>query len=124
MEALRTCSKCGHNAYTSKQLEDFTSNKECLYGRTNECKKCRKKHRNKERWGEVQTYKCTAEEYNERMASSVCCQVCYKTEDLVYDHCHTTMKFRGVLCRSCNRHIGGLGDNLEGILRVVKYLAD
>ena len=67
-------------------------------------------------------YDCTPEQYAERMATSDCCEVCGTTEDLVYDHCHDSMDFRGVLCRQCNASIGGLGDTLEGLMRAVNYL--
>jgi len=54
--------------------------------------------------------------------SSACCEICSSTEELCYDHDHDTMEFRGVLCRGCNRSLGQLGDNLESINKVVKYL--
>lgn len=38
------------------------------------------------------------------------------------DHCHRTGKVRGVLCSSCNRAIGWLGDTAEGVRRAVVYL--
>ena len=39
----------------------------------------------------------------------------------VLDHDHETNLFRGWLCDDCNLGIGKLGDNLEGIMRAVKY---
>jgi hypothetical protein len=55
-----------------------------------------------------------------------CCGICQKpqAEDnkLVFDHCHTTERFRGYLCNSCNRSVGVLGDDVAGILRVLNYL--
>lgn len=39
------------------------------------------------------------------------------------DHCHETRKIRGLLCKACNLGIGLLGDNLEGVMRAVKYLS-
>ena len=60
--------------------------------------------------------------YNERMSAQTSCEICGKTEELCYDHCHKTMEFRGVLCRACNRSLGQLGDNLEGIKKVLDYL--
>lgn len=38
------------------------------------------------------------------------------------DHCHETGKWRGVLCDDCNKGIGFLGDNLEGIMQAAAYL--
>ena len=39
----------------------------------------------------------------------------------VIDHDHETDKFRGHVCKSCNNAIGLLGDNLKGVMNVVKY---
>lgn len=38
------------------------------------------------------------------------------------DHCHETGAPRGVLCHSCNTSLGRLGDNIEGIRKVLSYL--
>jgi hypothetical protein len=38
------------------------------------------------------------------------------------DHDHQTGEFRGFLCGRCNRGIGLLGDNIEGILAALAYL--
>jgi len=56
------------------------------------------------------------------MATSSECQICGSTDKLCYDHCHTTGKFRGVLCRSCNSAIGLLGDTKESLYKAYKYL--
>ena len=40
-----------------------------------------------------------------------------------FDHCHETNTFRGWLCKNCNTAIGALGDNLEGLMKAVKYLS-
>lgn len=55
------------------------------------------------------------------------CECCGKlpTETkpkLVIDHCHSTGKFRGWICDTCNRGIGMLGDNQEGVSRALHYL--
>lgn len=77
-------------------------------------------------------YGISMDEYEVCMATSDCCEVCGFTEDstgdqdskrrLVYDHCHDSMDFRGVLCNSCNAAIGNLGDNIEGLKRALAYL--
>jgi hypothetical protein len=56
------------------------------------------------------------------MASSPGCEICGITTDLVYDHCHDTMEFRGVLCRKHNAAIGQLGDTAEGVQAALNYL--
>lgn len=38
------------------------------------------------------------------------------------DHCHTTNKVRGILCGNCNTALGKLGDDIESIQKVLKYL--
>ena len=41
---------------------------------------------------------------------------------LAVDHCHTTGKVRGLLCRKCNMAIGGLKDDLTIIQRAYDYI--
>lgn len=45
-----------------------------------------------------------------------------KTDRLNLDHCHETETYRGHLCSSCNRGIGLLGDDLEGVQQAINYL--
>ena len=52
------------------------------------------------------------------------CEMCGKKSrfNLLVDHCHETDKFRGYICKSCNNALGLLGDNLEGVMKAVRYL--
>jgi len=51
------------------------------------------------------------------------CGICKSIDKkLVFDHCHTTNKFRDYLCDPCNRSMGVLGDNVDGLLRALNYL--
>lgn len=54
------------------------------------------------------------------------CAVCNKPPSkgncLVFDHCHELNIFRGYCCNSCNRSMGILGDNVQGLLNAVNYL--
>lgn len=54
------------------------------------------------------------------------CAICSKPDpkfsNLAVDHCHSTGKIRGLLCRLCNTGIGALGDNVDGLLRALDYL--
>lgn len=128
---IRVCKQCGIECFTKELLPAwFVSNSQSKYGYRNLCISCavernnsnpkqkdwKTDHQTKKRYGvDVKTYK-------QRMESSVNCEICGSTEELCYDHDHDTMKFRGVLCRGCNRSLGQLGDNLEGIMKVVDYL--
>ena len=130
MTALRKCRKCGLEAHTEEGLESFTKRNNLPYGRATICKKCQQNQEysnpnvkeNKKRSSVKLLYGITIEEYNNRMASSDCCQHCGAKENLCYDHDHNTMEFRGVLCRKCNSALGKLGDTLESIEKMYKYL--
>lgn len=54
------------------------------------------------------------------------CDCCDKniftTKTIQLDHCHETGLFRGWLCKECNISMGNLGDNILGIMRVVRYM--
>ena len=53
------------------------------------------------------------------------CGICSKKpkEILCVDHCHSTGKIRGLLCRLCNSGIGALGDNEEVLRKALAYLS-
>jgi len=40
------------------------------------------------------------------------------------DHCHDTLKIRGILCPSCNTGLGLFRDNIEVLKSAVKYLEE
>ena len=50
------------------------------------------------------------------------CTICFKTSDLVIDHCHEKDTIRGLLCRQCNAALGLLQDNKELTKRAWRYL--
>lgn len=39
------------------------------------------------------------------------------------DHCHTTKRYRGLLCYNCNTGIGKLKENLMIIARAIEYIS-
>jgi Fe2+ or Zn2+ uptake regulation protein len=56
------------------------------------------------------------------MESVVECEICGATENLVYDHDHNTGHHRGVICTGCNKAIGLLGDDVDGVKAALDYL--
>lgn len=51
-----------------------------------------------------------------------CCGKAISGSSVRVDHCHATGYVRGLLCHECNTGIGLLGDNLDGLLKAVRYL--
>lgn len=74
-------------------------------------------------------YNITPEEYARLRAKQAdSCAICGRHESelrvsLNLDHCHSTGRFRGLLCGNCNRALGLFGDNPQLLQRAVKYLA-
>lgn len=51
------------------------------------------------------------------------CAICKKVMDIPHvDHCHTTGKIRGLLCKSCNTGIGMFQESLEILDSAKEYL--
>ena len=68
-------------------------------------------------------YGMTLEEYESRQA--IPCAICgMVTSNQVIDHNHNTGEVRGVLCASCNKGIGLLGDSIPTLKRAICYLQD
>ena len=53
------------------------------------------------------------------------CQICKKpfTKVPCLDHNHSTRKFRGIICTSCNKFLGHAFDNLNTLQRAINYLS-
>ena len=118
-----------------KQQSEYYKSKYNKSGFTGACKECTRKRvisynkdnheKHLERAFKHQTnkrYGITPEQYAEAMSTSSKCQICESEYDLCYDHDHITGKFRGVLCRACNRSIGQLGDTKERLKKAYEYL--
>lgn len=50
------------------------------------------------------------------------CEICGDHTKLFVDHNHTTQKYRGLLCRSCNLVLGHAKDNIKTLLAATIYL--
>jgi uncharacterized Zn ribbon protein len=50
------------------------------------------------------------------------CEICKKTDNIVFDHHHQKEVFRGWLCNGCNRSIGMLGEDIYKLVDCLNYL--
>ncbi len=94
-----------------------------------------RKNENSRRWREEnpgkeeesrlkKKYGITRDDFDKMVDAQVgLCAVCLrKPLRLHVDHCHETGRIRGLLCGSCNRAIGLLGDCPESLRRAIDYL--
>ena len=50
------------------------------------------------------------------------CMNCKRAVPLACDHDHQSGEYRGWLCKNCNTGLGLLGDNIQGLRRMLAYL--
>lgn len=50
------------------------------------------------------------------------CELCGSGGRIVFDHCHTSVKFRGWLCDNCNKALGLVRDDPDLLRRMATYL--
>lgn len=123
----RTCTTCGEfkpvNSYT------LSSDPRSLGGVSmrSKCKKC-DEFRKYKRFVQ-KTYNISYEDYLTLFESqSGCCAICKskvsnsRTTRLFVDHCHDTMKVRGLLCSACNHGLGLFKDSPSVLKRAIDYL--
>lgn len=77
----------------------------------------------------MKKYGITPEIYEqERIKQNYSCKLCgvhestEKHKRLHVDHCHTSGKYRGLLCGPCNRALGLLKDNTKTLKNAIQYL--
>ena len=106
-QVCKICSK-------EKDLSLFHKHSGNLTGIDRRCKTCFKKDGKlrkelREKYAHVKPDNCD------------CCGIPHR-KSLVVDHDHSTLKFRGWLCESCNLGIGLLGDDIESTEKALTYL--
>jgi hypothetical protein len=131
-KGLSYCPKCNE----TKDINEFFKDIHTAFGIAIYCKKCsseRKKLRYKRHKSEHQDYRLkkdfgiTLQEYNElfEKQGQRCC-ICGKENKsgkrFPVDHCHTTLKIRGILCDQCNNGLGLFYDNPTFLESAIKYL--
>ena len=68
-------------------------------------------------------FNLSEEQYTELMMAEVC-QVCGQDfgKKKCIDHCHSKEKIRGILCHKCNTALGLVGDNVQTLSKLIRYL--
>ena len=87
------------------------------------CKPCyrRQQYMNDRRGPRIELlYGITESEYDEAMSRG--CSACGSFKNLHADHDHDTGAFRGILCMNCNVALGLLGDDIERLRSLLKYM--
>jgi len=85
------------------------------------------KRRESQVWARLeQRYGITREEYEALLdkqggVCAICGNGCKTGQRLAVDHCHETGRVRGLLCKSCNLHIGIL-ERHEWVAKAQEYL--
>ena len=134
----RECRCCGEVKDLYEDYYKIRKNKDGPSAWSYECKVCakarmKKQHKEKPHIGRKShlkfKYGITPAEYDvlfEKQGGV--CATCGTSEpgprwtNFAVDHCHTTGKVRGLLCKSCNIALGEMKDNPEVIRSMIKYL--
>jgi hypothetical protein len=106
--------------------EQIKSVSEFDYGRR-VCKPCRqiKKTEYQYNWHLKTMYGSTREQYDQmKEDQGHACAICMQSsvKRLVVDHNHETGEIRALLCGSCNKGLGNLGDSVARLTNAIAYL--
>jgi len=116
----KVCTKCNQN----KPLTAYSKSSGASYLRP-ECRSCNNELSRVRKDLRI-THGMPEEDYT--------CPICLRSAEevdgkggragaWVVDHCHSTDKFRGWLCHSCNRGIGYFEDSTNMMQRAIMYLS-
>ena len=130
---VKTCYACKE----TKPVSEFYRSNKTYYQK--ECKACNRER--KYRWHQTEEGKLssantklkrrfgiTMDDYQAMLDSQGGqCLICGTTESylghrLAVDHCHTTGKIRGLLCKGCNVGLGNFNDRPELLRNAAAYL--
>jgi len=124
---MKKCTKCGQEKSTSEYYIIKKTGR--LHGSCKECFKS-KSRESRKRLGKTHKrgtnlmwrYGITLEDYNKFDQN---CNICGSSDEgrgfnMNVDHDHDTGKVRGLLCNSCNRGLGLLGEN--NLEKAILYL--
>jgi hypothetical protein len=122
---MKKCTKCG----IQKPLSEFYNQKLGKNGKRANCKKCANlfNNTNWEKYHYKQYGISVAQKQQMIQNQNNKCALCKKELKTKYntcvDHCHTTGKIRGILCRACNSALGQFNDSIQGLTKAIEYLS-
>ncbi len=113
---------------------------DAFYGKKTTCAECHKQNMREYRKKNPEIirktnlkrcYNLTVAQYEKmREIQEGNCKICGSNESKEYykklsiDHCHTTGKVRGLLCKSCNHGLGNFNDDISTMQKAMEYLKD
>ena len=123
-EVTKICTRC----MTDLPISEFYQRRDRASGYKSECRSCgNSRYRPKVRDNHLRVrYGITGVEVDVmHEIQGFKCRICDRRFDrLCVDHDHVTGKIRALLCRSCNRGIGYLQDDVDLLSRAVSYLKE
>lgn len=131
-DGRRICANCDQE----KALGEFALDKRSRGGRKRICKRCATqrslawqranpdRHKNGARIALIRRlYGEDGIKVEERRAQGAGCDVCgRRTARMAIDHCHTSGRVRGLLCKDCNLVLGWMNDDPKRLRALADYL--
>ncbi len=130
----KPCSRCK----ITKDVAEFSKDKQHFTGYKSACKVCSKQDWIKWRTNNleysrkadrishyIRNYGLSIEDAKTLVENRTgMCKICSNVAPLVVDHCHTTGLVRGLICSPCNSVLGYSKDNINTLKESIKYLED
>lgn len=120
-ENIRTWRQNNPGAHAEHNRKSYRKHREKVVARAREYR-ARKRDfiRNSDM---VRKYGVTLAEVEARRAElDSRCEICHHQCELVVDHDHSTGRFRGLLCTSCNKGLGFFKDDVDLLVDASSYL--
>lgn len=122
---MKACTKC----HQTKPMTEFYKARSAT-GKQSWCKSCPKEAANAgfKDWKLRKYYGINAEQFRDlHDKQNGLCAICNRPnvtdkQSLSVDHCHKTLKVRGLLCANCNRALGLMQDNPMLMERAASYI--
>lgn len=126
VDGKKLCSLCKE----TKPVEEFYNSTKTATGYSYTCKVCQtaadKRSNKKDPTGRFRQYGITKEQFEQMLLDQDGkCKICSDdiTKKSAIDHCHTTLKVRGLLCGRCNAGLGFFRDNTDYLRGAIEYLS-